>query len=117
MKKIAFYIVLSFAIVVLPSCRKERFYSGSVILDGTTVKYLASGEDLTLKINAEGTTPSSTIYVKLMDNQSGNLQWIVVDSIKSIPHEKTISSLSDDKNYSIFLIKNGDTTGMGQFHL
>jgi hypothetical protein len=116
MKKTAYYIVLSLAIIEMSSCGKERFYSGSVTLDGTTVKYLASKEDLTLKIDAEGTVPSSTIYFTLMNDQSNSLQWFVVDSIKTIPHENTISALSEDKNYSIFLIKNGDTTGIGQFN-
>ena len=117
MKKLTYYMALSLAIIALSSCGKERFYSGTATLDGTTVKYLVSKEDHTLKIDAEGDVPSSTIYVILMGNQSNTLQWLAVDSIKTIPHEHTISPLSNDKNYGIFLIKNGDTTGLGQFHL
>lgn len=102
--------------VFFSSCSTETFHSGEVVLDGTTVRYLVSESDQTLKIDAEGNTPNAAIYVKLMTLEASIFTENVVDSIITIPHENTVS-LNKGIDYSLFLEKNGETIGLGQFNL
>ena len=99
------------------SCSTETFHSGAVVLDGTTVRYLVSVSDQTLKIDApEGNKPNATIYVKLLAVEASTFTENVVDSIITIPHENIVS-LNKGIDYSLFLEKNGETIGLGQFNL
>lgn len=120
MKKFAYYIVLLLSIIALSSCKKERFYSGVVTLDGTMIRYLASEEDCTLKITAEGRKPVSTVYVKYWKmNQSLMEEETMIDSIKSIPNDgyEKIVSLGRGYGYNLWIERNGETMGLGQFNL
>ncbi len=117
MKKIVNTIVLTLSLLSVSSCGKvETFHSGETVFDGTTVRYLVSESDLSMKVTAEGATPDATIYVKLMNVQSSAMTETVVDSIITIPHENTIS-LSKGFAYTLFLEKSGESLGVGQFNL
>ena len=98
------------------SCSTETFHSGAMALDGTTVTYLVSESDQSLIINADGITPNVTIYVKLLAVEASAFTENVVDSIITIPHENIVS-LNKGIDYSLFLEKNGETIGLGQFNL
>lgn len=121
MKRLFSILVLSLMIQIMASsCVKERFYSGAVTLDGTTVRYLASEEDCTLKITAEGSRLTSIIYVKYWKmNQATMVEETIVDSIKTIPndgYEKDVT-LSRGYGYNLWIERNGETLGLGQFNL
>lgn len=117
MKKIVNTIVLTLSLLSVSSCGKvETFHSGETVFDGTTVRYLVSESDVSLKVTAEGATPDVTIYVKLKNVQSSAITETVVDSIITIPHENTIS-LSKGNTYTLFLEKGGESIGVGQFNL
>lgn len=104
-------------LISLMSCSKTIFHSGEMVLDGTTVRYLVSEKELTLDISAEGNVPSSPIYVKLMEIDSTScFTEKVIDSILSTPHENSVT-LNRNREYGLFLEKNGETIGIGQFDL
>lgn len=115
--KIFFKTFLTICLMAfLSSCSTETFHSGAMALDGTKVKYLVSESDQSLKINADGITPNATIYVKLLAVEASTFTENVVDSIITIPHENIVS-LNKGIDYSLFLEKNGETIGLGQFNL
>ena len=111
---IPFFVLV--ALLSLTSCGKEIFYSGEMVIDGTTVRYLVGKESRTLMISAEGSTPTAPIYVKLLEIQSSNLTEKIIDSIGSIPPEKSVT-LDGNCDYDLFLEKNEKTIGIGQFSL
>lgn len=118
MKRYFLTSVLVFMLFTLSSCEKAAVYhSGEMVLDGTTVRYLASENDLTLKITAEGSIPTSPICVKLMNIQSSSLiEWWVIDSIVSTPYESGLYLLYKNREYGLFLEKDGEAIGIGQFN-
>ena len=107
--------ITALVLCTLPSCEKAIYHSGEMILDGTTIRYLVSEKNYTLTVTAEGAVPTSPIYVKLLDMQSSALKESVIDTIVTIPHEKSVSVWTNHE-YSLFLEKDGEAIGIGRFN-
>ncbi len=118
MKRYILASILVLTLALLTSCGKTIFYSGEMILDGTTVRYLVDVADQSMKVTAEGTTPDSPITVRLLmistADQSGI--WYYRDFIDTVPYEHKWS-LDNNCEYSLWLIKNGEEISFGQFNL
>ena len=119
MRRYLLISILALFLLALSSCEKEThfyyYHSGEMVLDSTIVRYLVSEKNCSLTVTAEGSAPTSTIYVKLKSIQSSVLRETLIDSIVTVPHEKSVS-VSCDREYSLFLEKDGKTIGIGRFN-
>ena len=119
MKKIIYTLIVAIlSLLALASCGKDIFHSGEMVLDGTTVRYLVDVEHCTINVTAEGTIPNPPIFWRLVEVNPLNQCYLnrFYSRIDTIPYE-IICSLSDNCEYSLWLVKDGKTISFGQFNL
>ena len=115
MKKVLIVVLTIGLLSSIASCSKD-FYSGGVILEGTTVKYIVDVSEKTLTVKTEGNKPDAPIYVELEQLIDDKSEMVGFDSITDVPCEKPFL-LEKAGIYSLFLKKNGKEMGVGMFEI
>lgn len=117
MKKIVtFILIFVFAGIITTSCEKKEYYAGKVLYNGTAIQYQVCTNDGALDLIAVGSNPAEPVYIKYWWHTESSLTEKEFSCITNVPYSNNIK-LAMNASYTLWLISQHDTIGLGSFSL